>query len=60
MEKANLDIKNAMLKANVKQWEVAEAYGLSESNFSRLLRRELVPEKKQKVMNIINKLKIRN
>lgn len=60
MEKANLDIKNAMLKANVKQWEVAEAYGLSESNFSRLLRRELVPEKKQKVMNIINKLKSKN
>lgn len=60
MEKANLDIKNAMLKANVKQWEVAEAYGLSESNFSRLLRRELIQEKKQKVINIINKIKQKN
>ena len=60
MKKANLEIRNAIIKFNLKQWEVAEKYGLSESNFSRLLRRELPSDKKKKVIDIINKLKIKN
>jgi predicted XRE-type DNA-binding protein len=60
MKKANLDIRNTILKANLKQWEVAEKYGLSESNFSRLFRRELSSDKKKKIIDIITKLKKSN
>ena len=60
MKKENLEIRNAILKANLKQWEVAEKYGLSESNFSRLLRRDLSSDKKSKVIDIINSLKNSN
>jgi len=60
MRVCNTDIRNAILKANLKQWEVAEKYGLSESNFSRLLRRELSSDKKKKVIDIITKLKKAN
>jgi hypothetical protein len=35
---------------------VADAYGLSDGNFSRLLRRELSTEKKEKIFKIIHDL----
>ncbi|UII56240.1 helix-turn-helix domain-containing protein [Cytobacillus spongiae] len=53
----NPDIKEAIKKAGLKQWEVAEEYGLHEGNFSRLLRRELPKSEKQKIFHIINELK---
>ena len=52
----NTDLRNEMRIANVRQWEVAEALGLSETHFSRKLRKELHPEEKEKVMSIIDKL----
>ena len=53
----NLDIRNAISQAKVKYWEVAKHYGLSDGNFSRKLRNELSEAEKQKIFDIISKLK---
>ena len=57
MNTKNLDVKNAMSKARVRQWEVALEYGISESNFIRKLRKELPEAEKKKIFDIIQKLK---
>lgn len=57
MKKANTDIRNALEEAGLKYYMVAKEYGLSDGNFARLLRYELSPEKKSKILAIINKLK---
>lgn len=49
----NLEIRRALLEAGVKQWQVAEKLGISESSFSKLLRKELTDEKKNEVLNAI-------
>jgi lambda repressor-like predicted transcriptional regulator len=54
--RANLDIRAAVEKAGLKLWEVAYAYGLSDGNFSRMLRHELQCEKKEKLFAIIEDL----
>ena len=53
----NLNIRQKIKEAGLKQWEVAEAYGISEGNFSRLMRRELSPERRQRVLDAIARLK---
>lgn len=57
MKPTNVDIKQAMLQVGVKQWEVAQKFGLSEGHFSRLLRNELSDSEKEKIFNIISELK---
>ena len=53
----NTGIRVAILTAGLKQYQVAEAMGISEEYFSKLLRREL-PEKKQKeILAVINRLR---
>ncbi len=54
---ANEAIRNAIREAGLKQWEVAEAYGLCEGNFCRLLRHELTDERRQRVEAAIEKAK---
>jgi predicted XRE-type DNA-binding protein len=54
----NEDIRIAIKEAGLKQWQVADVYGLSEGNFSRLLRKELHPEKKEQVLGAIEKTKV--
>lgn len=44
----NLEIRQAILKTGAKQWRIAEKLGISESSFSKLLRKELSEEKKKK------------
>ncbi len=53
----NTDIRNTIKQSGLKQWQVAEAYGLSEGNFCRMLRRELSDDKKQRVYEAIEALK---
>lgn len=36
----NKDIRQALVEAGFKQWELAEALGIHEGNLSRKLRRE--------------------
>lgn len=47
------DLKKMIKEKGLKQWQVAEFYGLNESNFSRLLRKDLPPEKGKKVIEAI-------
>lgn len=49
----NIEIRMEMAKSGLKQWQVAERLGLSESGFSRLLRKELSDEEKQKIIKCI-------
>lgn len=43
----NKDLRAEFRIANVRQWEVAEAMGISEMTFVKWLRRELSEEKKK-------------
>lgn len=54
------EIKQSILAAGLKVWQVAYAYGVNDSNFSRKLRREFSDKDTQKVMDIIEKLKAEN
>ena len=52
------EIKQSIIAAGLKVWQVAYAYGVTDSNFSRKLRRDFSDT--QKVMDIIEKLKAEN
>ena len=52
----NIEIRQAILKNRLKHFEVAEMIGVSATTFSVWLRRELPAEKKQLVMEAIEKL----
>lgn len=57
MKKNNMDIRDAANKAGIALWRIADRYGLSDSNFSKLLRKELNEEKRDKIFNIIEELR---
>ena len=56
MNKANRDIKDYAYNKSVFMWQIAERYGLHESNFSRLLRHPLSDKKREKIIAIINEI----
>lgn len=49
----NQEIKAEAVKAGIKLWQIAEAIGLSDSNFSRKLRHELPEDDKQRILSVI-------
>lgn len=51
------EIKKLILDSGLKCWQVAYAYGLSDGNFSRRLRRPFSEEETQRIQEIIEKLK---
>ena len=51
-----MDIREAAKKSGVYLWQIAEVYGLSDVNFSKLLRKELPQKKKEKILEIIKKI----
>ena len=53
----NLEIRQKAKKAGVNLWEIAEIYGISDTNFSKKLRRELPESEKQKIFEIIEKIR---
>jgi predicted XRE-type DNA-binding protein len=55
---ANNDIRETIKQSALKQWQVAERFGLNEGNFSRLLRRELKPSQKTQILEIIKDLAV--
>ena len=59
MTKQNLEIRNATKEAGLKLWQVADAYGMTESSFSRFLRKELPPDIQSTILDIIHHLKNR-
>ena len=52
----NNDIREAAKKAGIHLWQVAEACGVNDGNFSRKLRKELPQEEKQTILGIIARL----
>ena len=57
MVKANQDLRSTAKSAGVCLWEVADAMGMRDSEFSRKLRRELPDTEKEKIRSIIGALK---
>jgi hypothetical protein len=53
---ANLDIRERAIRAGIIQWKIADALKIRENNYSRMLRHELPPEKKQQIFEIIDRL----
>jgi len=53
----NTEIRLAVVAANVKLWEVAEALGIADNSLSRKLRRELPDEEKKRILAVIERLK---
>lgn len=53
----NIDIRQAIEKAGIKYWQVAEKLNLNDGNFSRKLRKELSAEEKDKIFKIIEEIK---
>ena len=53
----NIEIRQAIVASGLKYWQVAEALNVSDSTFTKWLRRELDPAKKAAVMEAITRLK---
>lgn len=56
----NEDIKNIAKENNIRLWRVAERLGVSDSNFSRMLRYKLSKEDREKILAIIKELTLDN
>lgn len=52
----NIDIRIAIKKANVYGYQVAAILGISETSFSRKLRKELSDDEKKQVFDAIDRL----
>lgn len=53
----NNDVREEIKRAGVFHWEVADALGVAESTFCKMLRKELPEEKKQKIYSAIKTLR---
>ena len=56
MERANQDLRKLAIKKGVRLWEIANAYGINDGNFSRKLRYELPTDEKKHIREIINQI----
>lgn len=57
MSNANQDIRKAVKEADVKLWQVADRYGITDVTFSKKLRKELPTKEKTVIFQIINELR---
>ena len=53
---ANREVRAYSIKKGVLLWEIAEAIGISDSSFSRKLRRELPAEERERILAIIDQI----
>lgn len=53
---ANEDIRKEIKSAGVRHWQVADAIGISDTTFTRWLRKELPDDKKVAVLSAIRKI----
>ncbi|MCO5384632.1 MAG: hypothetical protein NHB14_01520 [Desulfosporosinus sp.] len=56
MRQRNVDIRDKAKQANVRLWEIGERLKMSESTFTRFLRKELDPDIKNRIFIIIEEL----
>ena len=52
----NQEIRKAIFESGVKKYEIATALNITDSTFSRKLRKEFSKEEKEKILKIIEKL----
>ena len=52
----NKRIRDAAKASHVKLWQIADALGVNDGNFSRKLRRELPAEEQDRILEIIKQL----
>jgi hypothetical protein len=52
----NREIRKRAAESGIKLWQIADALGMNDGNFSRKLRKELPDEEKQKIIEIIRRL----
>ena len=52
---SNQDIRRTAAGAGVKLWQIADALGITDSSFSRKLRKELPQEEKERIFSVIQK-----
>lgn len=57
MSIANQDIRREIKTNLFNYWQIAERYGCADATFSRKLRKELPPQEKTKIREIIAELK---
>lgn len=50
----NKEIRDAMKKKGITQWQLGELLGVSENTVNRKLRKELPEDEKQKILGVIN------
>ena len=55
-EERNPDVRQAIKEAGLKHWHIAEALGISDGHFSRILRYEMSQEQKEEVFKAIKEL----
>lgn len=60
MTQRNIDIRNNAKQANVRFWEIAEKLEMSESTFTRFLRKELDINTKNRIFSIIQEIEHSN
>lgn len=51
------EVKEKITTAGLKLWQVAYAYGVTDSHFSRLLRKDFTDEQTNNILSIIEELK---
>ena len=52
----NHEIRQRAKEQNVRLWQIAEGFGVSDSTFSRMLRKELSEDSRQRAMDLIEQL----
>ena len=52
----NQDIRQTATESSVRLWRIANALGITDSSFSRKLRKELPQEEKAEIFSIIQRL----
>ena len=52
----NQDIRQTATESSVRLWRIANALGITDSSFSRKLRKELSQEEKTEIFSIIQRL----
>ena len=52
----NIEVRSAAASAGVKLWQIADALGVNDGNFSRKLRKELPQAEKAKIFAIIESI----
>ena len=56
----NEEIRSRAKEKGVYLWQVADELKIHDTNFSKMLRHQLSPEKESEILSIIDKLAIKN